>query len=422
MILTLMTFLVIVSMLGTLGALLAEAGLRRIHFPTRWVWLAGMALGPLLLIVGQSAGRRGPGVGVMGLPTIELSPLILGSTDTGTWGALSGLAPALLWMVASVAMVIVLARAHRTLLRERARWQEARVLGRHVYLSPNRGPAIAGVLRPWIILPRWVLSLDERELVMVLLHEEEHVRAGDSALLALALVLLALTAWNPFTWWQLGRLRLAVEMDCDRRVLGQVPDRRTYGQSLLTVAGRTVKPSFGWAAFAEGSSSLQRRIIAMTATTSRWTGLGGVLLVTLGVVVGVQACGVENPMGPETLVPEETPAQAEHDVQEAITKEPTFTPFTVAPSILNRQEVIEAMEGQYPPLLREAGIGGTVRVYFLIGPDGVVQDARVDKTSGQAALDDAAIRVARVFQFSPALNGDKEVPVWVSFPITFQTR
>jgi hypothetical protein len=91
----------------------------------------------------------------------------------------------------------------------------------------------------------------------------------------------------------------------------------------------------------------------MTATTSRWTGLGGVLLITIGVVVGVQACGVENPMGPETLAPEETPAQVErgiqetpaqveHDVQEAITEEPTFTPFTVAPSILNRQEVIEA--------------------------------------------------------------------------------
>ena len=160
----------------------------------------------------------------------------------------------------------------------------------------------------------------------------------------------------------------------------------------------------------------------MTATTSRWTGLGGVLLITLGVVVGVQACGVENPMGPDTLAPEETPAHVEQDLQEAISKEPTFTPFTVAPSILNRQEVVEAMEGQYPPLLREAGVGGTVRVYFLIGPDGVVQAARVDESSGHAALDDAAIRVARVFQFSPALNGDKEVAVWVSFPITFQTR
>ena len=170
----------------------------------------------------------------------------------------------------------------------------------------------------------------------------------------------------------------------------------------------------------------------MTATTSRWTGLGGILLVTLGVVVGVQACGVENPMGQATAEPEETAAQVEQDIQEATSKEPTlqeatskeptFTPFTVAPSILNRQEVIEAMEGQYPPSLREAGIGGTVRVYVFIGPDGAVQDARIDKGSGQSALDDAAIRVAEVFRFSPALKGDEAVAVWVSFPITFQVR
>ena len=195
MILSTMTFLTVVSILGALGAMLAEAGLRRIHAPTRWAWLAGMALGPTLLIVGQSAARGGSGGGPLGLPTIELSPLILNSTDPGAWGPLWGLAPALLWMVASVAMLLLLVRAHRTLLRERARWREARVLGRDVVLSPNRGPAIAGVLRPWIILPRWVLALDERELGMVLLHEEEHVRARDSALLAAALALVVLTAW-----------------------------------------------------------------------------------------------------------------------------------------------------------------------------------------------------------------------------------
>jgi TonB family protein len=425
MILSLMTFLAIVSVPGMLGAMLAEAGLRRIHTPIRWAWLAGMALGPVLLIVGQfvaRSGLRGLGGGTAGFPTIELSPLLLGSANHGTEGALAWLAPALLWLTASAAMGILLIRAYRALLRERARWQKARILGRDVYVSPDRGPAIAGVVRPWIILPRWALKLDEPELEMVLLHEEEHVRAGDSALLALALALVALTAWNPITWWQLRRLRLAVEMDCDRRVLRQVPDRRTYGQSLLTVAGRAARPSLGWAAFAESSWSLQQRILAMTATSSRWTGLSGVLLITLGVVVGGQACGVENPAGNEYVPLEETSAQVEHKIQEATSEEPTFTPFTAAPSILNRQEVIEAMEGQYPPLLREAGIGGTVRVYFFIDPEGVVQDARIEESSGQTALDDAAIRVARVFQFSPALNEDKTVPVWVSFPITFQTR
>jgi protein TonB len=101
---------------------------------------------------------------------------------------------------------------------------------------------------------------------------------------------------------------------------------------------------------------------------------------------------------------------------------PTFTPFTVAPGIQNRSDVVRAMEREYPPLLRDAGIGGTVRVYFFIDEQGQVQDYRIDQSSGHQALDDAALAVANVYRFSPALNRDKRVPVWVSFPITFQVR
>jgi len=101
---------------------------------------------------------------------------------------------------------------------------------------------------------------------------------------------------------------------------------------------------------------------------------------------------------------------------------PTFTPFTVAPSILNRTDVVRAMEREYPPLLRDAGIGGTVTVWFFIDENGGVQDYRVSESSGHQALDDAAIAVAGVYRFSAALNRDKKVPVWVQFPITFQVR
>jgi protein TonB len=105
-----------------------------------------------------------------------------------------------------------------------------------------------------------------------------------------------------------------------------------------------------------------------------------------------------------------------------LSAQPTFTPFTVAPEIQNRNEVIRAMEREYPPLLRDAGIGGTVRVYFFIDEGGRVQDTRIDQSSGHQALDQAALNVAEVYQFSPALNRDQRVPVWVSFPITFQVR
>jgi periplasmic protein TonB len=98
---------------------------------------------------------------------------------------------------------------------------------------------------------------------------------------------------------------------------------------------------------------------------------------------------------------------------------PTFTPFTVAPDIVNRDEIIEALRQAYPPLLKEAGIGGEVRVYFYIDKTGSVQTTRIDSSSGHQALDDAALAVADLYRFSPALNRDEIVPVWVSFPIQF---
>ncbi len=103
-------------------------------------------------------------------------------------------------------------------------------------------------------------------------------------------------------------------------------------------------------------------------------------------------------------------------------KQPVFTPYTVRPQILNKDEVIKSMERNYPPLLRDAGIGGTVVVYFFIDAKGTVQNTKITKSSGHPQLDSAALKVANVYKFSPALNRDKKVPVWVQFPITFQVH
>jgi protein TonB len=107
---------------------------------------------------------------------------------------------------------------------------------------------------------------------------------------------------------------------------------------------------------------------------------------------------------------------------EDMSAEPTFTPFTVAPTILNREEVRRAMADAYPTLLRSAGIGGTVRVFFFISENGTVEDYRIQQSSGYAQLDEAALAVAGLYRFSPALNRDRKVPVWVLFPIEFHVR
>jgi protein TonB len=112
----------------------------------------------------------------------------------------------------------------------------------------------------------------------------------------------------------------------------------------------------------------------------------------------------------------------ERGSMEYLLKAPTFTPYTVRPDIKNRREVAEALAGAYPPDLKEAGIGGTAQVWFLIDGNGVVRKTQIDKSSGHLRLDEAALRVARVVEFTPALNEGEAVPAWISLPITFTTR
>ena len=71
----------------------------------------------------------------------------------------------------------------------------------------------------------------------------------------------------------------------------------------------------------------------------------------------------DNPV--ETLAPP-PPDRTGADASEG----PRFTPFTLAPTVLNVAEVVRVMEREYPPLLRDAGIGGSVRVFFFISEDG----------------------------------------------------
>lgn len=101
---------------------------------------------------------------------------------------------------------------------------------------------------------------------------------------------------------------------------------------------------------------------------------------------------------------------------------PSFTPYELAPTIKNRPELTRALSGEYPTILRDAGIGGTVVVWLYIDEQGQVQRFQVQSPSPHEALNQAALRVVGVAEFSPAMNRDRAVSVWVQFPVTFQVR
>ena len=99
-----------------------------------------------------------------------------------------------------------------------------------------------------------------------------------------------------------------------------------------------------------------------------------------------------------------------------------FTPMTVRPDLINRDEIGRALVRDYPPLLRDASIGGTAVFWFLIDETGKVIKTELKTSSGYPALDEAAAKVAAIMRFTPAKNRDKNVPVWIEIPILFQAR
>jgi len=103
---------------------------------------------------------------------------------------------------------------------------------------------------------------------------------------------------------------------------------------------------------------------------------------------------------------------------------PLFTAIVPeAPALRNGSEVTHAMPRACPPMLRDAGISGTVRISLLVDENGTAQDTRLDENSGRDALDDLALNPARTYRFSPALlHRGAPVPVRVSLPVTCRIR
>jgi uncharacterized membrane protein len=162
------------------------------------------------------------------------------------------------------------------------------VLGVPVLVSRETGPAVVGVLSAMIVVPEWALSLAPLQLMLMLEHEQEHRRAADGRLLAAAYVALVAMPWNAVLWWQVFRLRVAVELDCDARVLRHA-DARSYGDLLLEVARPHRSPRLaGMIAFAERATQLERRIRCVARQRDRAVrgaraGAGLIALATLTV-------------------------------------------------------------------------------------------------------------------------------------------
>ena len=237
-----MLYSAVAAALVGLAAAGADRALRLLGRPTRWAWAAALAVSVLfpaaawrLAVTDATRPARAVTTPAAGAEPFvaataagpSLDELLARATVVEVpTAALARLDRPLVvaWLALSLALAGWFLLAHRRLRRARREWRPAVVEQAPVLVSGRTGPAVAGVLRAAVVLPEWALAADRSLLQLMLAHEQEHVRAGDPRLLAGAAAAVALMPWNPALWWQLHRLRLAVEIDCDRRVLRRHPE------------------------------------------------------------------------------------------------------------------------------------------------------------------------------------------------------
>lgn len=278
-------------------------------------WILALGAGsvlPILVLLTPLAVPAGTS-GATSIPLDALYNLGLdsGGVDSGWNGVLASLDEPLLviWIMASGLVLLAFAGLGLRLHLRAGRCPPRETGGLEVLVSEHSGPAVVGLLRPRVILPSWAFSLKPEELEMVLLHEEEHLRARDPVLLAGAILALALTPWNPALWWGLQRLRLAVEADCDARVLDRGVGRASYGTLLLGVASRSrhIFP-LAPALVEPGGTFLERRLLMMRHRVEKKRVFGAAAGALVAGVFLFLAC--ETPVPPTIVEPELDAASA----------------------------------------------------------------------------------------------------------------
>lgn len=296
------------SALLTVGATLAARLLQPLRMPVRMVWAAAL----LLVVAIPAAALLRPAASYGPAPAPELvgdvtslGTFIASTPASMTAGAIAALPAwsghllAVLWMASSATALLLLAAMyvrHRTRLR---RADTAIVEGVRVRLMDGFGPAVVGVHRPEIVLPRWLLTRDARAQAMVIAHERSHVTARDPLLLLAGCAAVAAMPWNPFAWHLLGRLRLAIELDCDLRVLRAGVTAGSYGALLIDLTAALPRAGLATPAFAYRPSDLERRLRAMTTRPVSHRTVRTAAALSLGTMIGLAACGAEIPTAPQ---------------------------------------------------------------------------------------------------------------------------
>jgi TonB family protein len=404
-----------------LAALALERAARLWARPRRFVWAGAIAaslLAPVagLMIPGAPTPHR------VAPESVRMGDLVARPVPTGrapsvrVSDALSKIGPLmaaldrpllLIWGGASLALALGLLRAGINLRRRARRWQATVVDGTEVMVAPDIGPAVVRLGGLRVVLPEWALSAEPAARSLILLHEKEHREARDPDLLLGGTVALMLVPWVLPLWWQVRRLQLAVETDCDRRVMRAGADAHAYGVLLLSVgAHSTRQPLLAPTAFSEERSLLERRIEAMTSPSPKRR------LARTALATGVSALSV----AAACMTPRPAPAPTPQPTAAATQRPEEAYPLR---ALTDRPAILSLAPLRIPDSLRT--IEGRVVLDYVIDTSGRVAAGSVRiLSSSHPGFEAVARDWVMAITYRPGRIDGRAVPVqFPAFPMEF---
>lgn len=416
MIATWMLYAVVVGALVLVASSALDRAARATRMPTRYIWAVALGMALLLPI---ALPRLSFSVAPALTEVTAGAPIATGAAEPAgpssvsevllTLGdAVASIDRPLIWAWALLTATLLLQAIVATvrLRRQRARWVEREIDGERLFITPDLGPAVVAMPDTRVILPEWILAFDAASLSTVIRHERHHRLAGDLRLIIASSVAAALMPWNPAVWSLRRRLRLAVEMDCDARVLAEDPRVDRYGSLLLAIAQHPrLSPSLS-ATLTESTSDLERRIEAMTTRPPKRPRVIATVFAALAIIAIAIACSVP---APDAVAPPDGEVAAGSPAPQ------TFE-FGVTRAAADPSNA----PPRYPSQLRAARIEGDVVAKFVVDTTGRVDMRTFELISSTHDAFTAAVREhLPSMKFSPAQAANRKVKQLVQMPFTF---
>ncbi|HWG53042.1 MAG TPA: M56 family metallopeptidase [Gemmatimonadaceae bacterium] len=387
---------------AALAAWAAERALRAVGRAGRGPWIVACAaaiawplLAPLASRVAGALRDGSHAATAAALPALRIIAHPLPAWIGG--GARGETVLAALWMTASLLLSARLLRSLRVLRHAQRRAHEQVLDGVSVLVTPALGPAAVGTRHPRIIVPRWLFDLEAPLRADVLRHEEEHCRARDPWIILGAALGTALFPWNPALWWISRRLHLALEEDCDARVLRTGASVERYGKLLVLIAHRQSVTRRA-PVMAASNSHLERRILAMHAPRPARPVLHLVAFGTLALAAVAIACS-----SPVADAPGSTTTASDRAAANAPAGGPYFEFQISNPASPRAGNPVP----HYPDSLAAAHVSGAVIGQFVVNADGTVDTTTFKVLKSSAPEFTIAVRqVLPSWRYNPARAGN----------------